>query len=124
MFSLVFACLLVCPMDKGEGKQEFPKLYSMFPDHALIPSHSQTASCSPLGLCAGGYLKMGSDLADVACVEGARRQPSTWHPCGLPLPWFVCADWVQHVEQATGCGICFFWPQPSKSWLSEAKLYN
>ena len=83
-------------MEKGEGKCKFPKLYSMFPDRALIPSRSQTASHSPLGLCAGGYLKMASDLEDVACV-GARHQTNMWHLRGLPLPWFVC------VELSTAC---------------------
>jgi len=109
-------------MDEGEGKREFPKLYSVFPEHTLVLSRSQAASRSPLGLCAGGYLKIASDLADVVCIEAARHRPNMWHPHRLPLLWSVCVDWVKHVEQATGCRICFFWPQLSKSWLSQAKL--
>lgn len=94
----------MCLTDKGEGKSEFPKLCSMFPDRAFIPSRSQTASRSPLGLCTGGHLIMAPDLADVACVEGARRQPNMWHPCGLPLPWFVCGTGYGMLSRPRGAG--------------------
>lgn len=49
-------------MDKGEGKCEFPKLYSMFPDRALTPSHSQTVPAA-LWVCT---------------LAGTLKWPQTW----------------------------------------------
>lgn len=112
-------------LGEGEGKCKFPKIHSVFPDRAFIPSCLQTASRSPQGLNVGGCLKIASDLADVAGGEGARLQPRVWH-YGSLLVWHnssrfmwtvhgvLCGPWVRRIR--------LFWLQASEIWLSQAEL--